>query len=208
MPTQKFSIALTGSKQLALRWKGNRQRPTEVEVLFDGQTIGSIFTYQELQMGRKFSLPDGSTIFVQAGVKDILVFRNGACLNDLFDRHQPIRKIVLNLYMFLGLNLFLGLTFWFGWDSMNRDSKTALLFFGFGFLYLVLTLWARQRISVLFAIVYLIVASANMVWIFFVSDFGFAWLVELLGIINTVVSVIILIVPNMKREEKKQVRAS
>ena len=111
MAARKFSLERGGPQRIEITWSGIWKN---LQVRFDGASVGSFETRKDLEAGRELALPDGSRLHVQlktggAGV-ELHVERNGAPLPG--SDHDPQTRVTAAatmLYVIAGLNAGLGL---------------------------------------------------------------------------------------------------
>jgi hypothetical protein len=208
MAALKFALEINEPKRLVFRWSGNRKYPKgDIEVLFDDQLTGMIFKRDEFRKNQELSLPDGSRINVEIMGENITVFRNGICLNDTLVRKGRLGNLNLYISFFVSANLWLAVSSYFG-RGIAQSSINAIIFLVFALIYIgILVLYmVIQRWTTVAAVIYMILASTNLVlWAVLDGHSTLNLLIvkvilEIVGIVSSVMPVLELI----KKQKKKE----
>ena len=111
MPTKTYPFERGGADRITVTWKSFWK---DVTVEFDGSIIGTFQGQKEIQEGRAFTLPDGSTLEIKLvrtwSSTQLQVLRDGKPLPG--SGSDPITKLKQSygiLYLIGGLNFVLGI---------------------------------------------------------------------------------------------------
>lgn len=137
MPKRKFALVRGEAKRLQISWQGTWKN---CRILLDGQEVGVLADKSELQKGRDFALPDGSTLHIQL-TKKLEILRNGKPVSGSPTDPWATLALSYGLIFFIGGgNLLVGLlaeiiqdkdfSQYFGW----HDFLAGVIFVALGFL--------------------------------------------------------------------------
>jgi hypothetical protein len=157
MKSKSYPIEKDGPKRVVISWQGVWKN---INVTFDGQTVGVIPNQKALSAGQDFQLVDGSQLQVKlvrtVFSNELRVLRNGVPLpGSGSDPGARLKAAYQMIYFIAGLNLVLGLVALFFQVELLLNMGIGFFSIAFGLVFLLLAFLTQRksRVALILAII-------------------------------------------------------